>query len=101
MGFYTGGMSETLLKLLSSELHTIRIHCRHPQCGRGVIEVPIAELAEHFDFACPLCQTPLGGLYLKRLSEALAAATEQQCCAVEFVLPGTSLAAHDRHAANS
>lgn len=47
-------MSEHLLKILLTELRTVRIRCK--SCG-SVVEMPVENLATRFQgVACPLCR---------------------------------------------
>lgn len=48
-------MSETVLKILLSELDAVRIVCKNQPCG-GVVEVKLADLGRFYKSGnCPLC----------------------------------------------
>jgi hypothetical protein len=55
-------MPETLLRILLSELLTLRVRCRSPRCG-ALIEVE----RDHFTlvfvhgYVCPACNAPFAG----------------------------------------
>jgi hypothetical protein len=55
-------MSETLFKVLLSELGTVRVKCLNPECLR-VVEVTIDKLSSSFsEGVCPFCRQPFKAL---------------------------------------
>ena len=90
-----GVVSEEILRIWLEELATVRIVCRHDECGR-VYEMPVGKLAEgKQDFKC-VCGTVLR-LYDKAagamtdgfadLAAAIAAIKKISAVRCEFVLP--------------
>jgi peptide subunit release factor 1 (eRF1) len=93
-------VSEHLLKVLLSELTTVRVRCLNDRCG-ATVEVALANLDRAFrHYACPACQKEFGpaqrsqpGPEPNRLRELQAAVEElardagRQGFEVEFVLP--------------
>lgn len=88
-------MSEHLLKVLLSELSTVRVVCK--KCG-AVFEMPLDRLAAAFRKTaqcCPFCGAgfhlfnPQGHAadVLGPFAQALADLQQAQNCDVEFVLP--------------
>ena len=50
-------MSEHLLKILLTELKTVRVRCKNDQCG-AVIELPVEKLTDRFrSTVCPVCRS--------------------------------------------
>jgi hypothetical protein len=94
-------MSEKLLRfLLLSEIKTVRLKCKRPDCD-GVVEIPIARLEKRFPCdSCSVCKAPfevtgqglLGSMqfvnWLSVLAQAVAALNKDSVQVdVEFVLP--------------
>jgi hypothetical protein len=84
-------MSEKLLKLLLSDLNTIRIVCRH--CG-AAMEVPVERLGNAGDVFCPGCpvdkKTVLRsarGDDLAALAAAIVRLKQAKDVEIEFVVP--------------
>jgi hypothetical protein len=88
-------MSEKLLKILLSELATVRIHCHGPHC-HTIMEMPLRELAEKkLDelLCCPHCshdfdpmQTNKSQLVaFARVAEELL--KQKNLVELEFVIP--------------
>lgn len=89
-------MSETLLKILLSELDTVRVRCMATDC-KAITEVRLADVSRAFQGAkCPVCgaefdsqsgtQSALAAL-ARAVRNTQAAADKYQ---VEFVLPQRS-----------
>lgn len=80
-------MSETVLKILLSELAIVRIFCLSSTCG-GVLEMPIERL-ENLDpkAECPMCKAFLrfDSNYLKLIGQAIREAKEAKR-EIEFVI---------------
>jgi hypothetical protein len=84
-------MSEKLLKLLLSDLNTIRIVCR--KCGAAV-EVPIDRLGNAGDVFCPGCPSngktvlrSASGDDLGNLAAAIIRLKQVKDVEIEFVVP--------------
>jgi hypothetical protein len=70
-------MSEKLLKLLLSELSTIRVHCKKCR-SNATIELPVDRIDRLFDkWECPICNEPFrkdkvdSANYLTMLAKAI------------------------------
>jgi len=86
-------VSETVLRLLLSELTTVRVLCRQKtkdgqDCG-GVVEVPLGQLIRLG--ACPICQNDLrhtgNDQFYRALANGIAGLSKDQAAAIEFVIP--------------
>jgi hypothetical protein len=88
-------MSEKLLTIRLSELHTVRFRCLQDRCaGKVVLEATLADLPRKFEYAkCPLCSSDIdpnlkGRNVLADLAEVLQAIKSMdKRMEVEFVLP--------------
>jgi hypothetical protein len=83
--------TEKLLKLLLSDLETIRIVCR--QC-KAAVEVPIDRLSNAADILCPGCPPtgktvlrPAKGSDLANLAAAIIRLKQAKDVEIEFVVP--------------
>jgi len=88
-------MSERVLRVLLSELATVRIRCLRPECGM-VYEMTLAAMKDRNFTACPCCRQPLVlhtkgefGYDLSDLAKTIAYLANAQAgtVGVEFVLP--------------
>jgi hypothetical protein len=84
-------MSRNLLVFLLSELDTVRVICRHANCG-VTIELPVGQLGQRFaNGHCPACNQLLasgGKNAFEQLTEAVRAfKAYDKTVGVEFVLP--------------
>lgn len=89
-------MSERILKVLLSELATVRLRCKHDGCGT-VFEMPLRSLADRKYEKCPVCARPLVEFPknehcygLNDLAKAIAFIETQKNLGVEFVIPEQS-----------
>lgn len=90
-------MSERVLKILLSELKTVRLKCQRQTC-KSVVEVSVERLEQMFEGrdapACPVCQGSYQHIDGSRPSPfahfAVAVKRLQQCkdsVEIEFVMP--------------
>lgn len=89
-------MSETVLKLLASELIFIRIVCPNKECG-AIMEFSLASIPPNFSgHSCPLCHQdfiPSGADRTAKHIHSLATALQgivglQDKVRIEIVVPG-------------
>jgi hypothetical protein len=84
-------MSETILKILASELETLRITCLEEKCG-AVVELPVSRLHESStkEVSCPMCRakirSSLGTDPLSKLASALHDLKNTSGVEVSFIL---------------
>lgn len=80
-------MSETVLKILLSELHTVRLVCNSCKCA---VEMPLAKLKNR-GTTCPLCNDDICPERIVHQFAALAVAVEHLLLAdkvqIQFVMP--------------
>jgi len=84
-------MSEHVLKILLSELVTVRVRCRQQGCG-AIVEIPTEELDQKFHSGlCPFCRAVLQLPQNNHLAELARALRElkaaHQQVEVQFVIP--------------
>jgi hypothetical protein len=86
-------MSERVLRVLLSELSTIRVRCTRPNCG-VVYEMALKDLAARNYNGCPVCRQPLveqtageAHYSLSHLASAMLYHVEQKNAQIEFVIP--------------
>jgi hypothetical protein len=84
-------MSETIFKILLSELNVVRIICRNPQCG-AILELPLTELSRLLDKCqCKYCETTFrvgNADCFTTLAQAIRGLNSiKEKVGVEFVLP--------------
>lgn len=86
-------MSEHLLRILLTELSTVRLVCKDKSCG-AVTEISLEQLRTRFsDVRCPLCKaafgdSDVGGNPFKDFAQAVRAIqSRSDHVEVEFVLP--------------
>lgn len=86
-------MSEHILKILLSELSTIRIRCKKCRT-HGTLEMPVARLDRIGEYRCPMCLEPFWkdqadkNNHLIGLQEAIEGLAEDaDRIEVEFVIP--------------
>lgn len=85
-------MSETIFRVLLSELKSLRVRCSHPKCG-VVMEFPLRRMADEAgELRCPSCSSQLqergeGKRRLMALADAVLALQRDQAVAVEFLIP--------------
>lgn len=87
-------MSEHILKLMLSELTTVRVHCKAPSCG-GIVELPIGKLSTKYRGGeCPLCKTEFVAIndigdnpFFLLEKVALMFAKAEDKVEIEFVVP--------------
>jgi hypothetical protein len=84
-------MSRKLLAFLIEELETIRIRCKHPDCGL-IIELKVADLFAKFKIPkCPGCNKelclPSDNGFIALAAAARAFANNKDRVEIEFVIP--------------
>ena len=81
-------MSERVLKILLSELKTVRLVCA--KCG-GTAEMTVVQLGGRNNVACPVCNTVYQSLsQLISLARSIEFLRQQQELQLEFVIPDPS-----------
>lgn len=86
-------MSEHVLRVLLSELRTVRLRCQHDGCGI-VFEMTLTDLAVRNFNGCPCCKRPLVTMLkdersfdLMDLARAMQFIADAKTVGVEFVIP--------------
>lgn len=87
-------MSETVLKIMLSELTTVRIHCQgldgQGSCP-GIVEMALAKMVEKYQSQkCPLCGASIPNTspnHLEQLGRSIEALNGQRGLKIEFVIP--------------